>query len=442
MRRTSPHPGRHAVFAVVLAVAAVAAWRLTRSLVAPDRQTATVMSLLGASGAASARPPDDRPGLPEPGEAAVARARAQLRAEPLSAPAYAVLALAAEKAGQDEQAGRLMAIAAAWGPRDLVVRTWLLARELRRGDARAAVAHLDAALHAHPEVLDDLSEALSRLLAEPSFRSALFERLAGHPPWRTRFIQVAVRQWREPEGLAALLDQLQATSPGLSAEELRPYLTRLVADGQVDEAYAAWLRGLAPEARARLTYLYNGDFSLPLTQMPFDWRMPAVPGVTAALGEAGGKPALSVGFLGRRVPSQPVLHELVLAPGDYRLSGRVRTDRLRAERGVRWRVACLTEPRGTLGVTEAFAGTAAWRDFTLDFTVPEEGCQAQALGLEADARTPSETQVSGVASFSGLDIVPLPDIPLPDGEGPSRSDSPVASTRCPPPSRTGHGATC
>lgn len=440
------HHRVRATLVVALAVCAIAAWRIGVSLVAPDGPPGSAASLLAAPAAIFPQADESRRqpgthgpaagqdlfgiqgpagtgGLPEPSEAAVARARARLRAEPLSAEAYAVLALAAEKAGEDERAGRLMAIAAAWWPRDFLVRTWLLARELRRGDLRAAMAQLDLALRVRPDSLDALTAALSPLLTEPAYRLALTERLAGDPPWRTRFIQVALRLWREPEGLIALLDHLQATPSGLDPEELRPYLTRLLAAGQVDEAYAAWLRSLPAEARASLGYLYNGDLRRPVTQMPFDWRMPALPGAKAVVSGTGGGPVLSVGFLGGRVAGQPVVHELVLAPGNYRLTGRVRADRLRSERGIRWRVACLTDPRGALGASDAFAGTAAWRDFALNFTVPEEGCPAQSLGLEADARTALETQVSGVVSFSELDIIPLdggsappPVLPRPPGE--------------------------
>ncbi|SFU47049.1 hypothetical protein SAMN02799631_00792 [Methylobacterium sp. 174MFSha1.1] len=368
---------------------------------------ASTADLLAASGTDRSPRPDGGQGLPEPDPAAVAQAEARLRVEPLSAEAYAVLALAAEKAGEEERADRLMAIAAAWWPRDRLVRAWLLTRALRRGEARTAMAQLDLALRAFPDSLDDLTRALSPLLVEPGLRAALAERLAENPPWRTRFIQVAVRLWREPQALVALLEHVQTAPPGLGADELRPYLMRLLADGQVDEAYAVWLRSLAPGARAGLTYLYNGDLRSPVTQMPFDWRMPALPGATAVVSEAGGTPILSVGFLGGRVPGQPVVHELVLASGDYRLTGRVRTDRLHSARGIRWRIACLSDPSGALGVTGPFAGTAAWREFDMTFTVPDEGCPAQSLGLEADARTASETQASGVVSFSGLDLVPL-----------------------------------
>lgn len=429
-------PGKLAVLAFALVICAVAVWRIGRGLVAPEGRAVTVVSLLGAASPAERPRPDGRDVLPEPDDAAVARARARLRTEPLSAAAYAVLALAAEKAGQDERADRLMRIAAAWWPRDLLVQTWLLARGLRRGDVREAMSHLDTALRTHPEALDDLTEAMSHLLIVPAARAALVERLAEHPPWRSHFIGVALRQWSEPQGLVDLLDALQAAPSGLSAEELRPFLTRLLASGRIDEAYAAWLRGLSPEAQARLAFLYNGDFGTPPTQMPFDWRTPTVAGVTTAWGEAGGRPVLSVGFLGGRVSGPPVLHEMVLAPGAYRLSGRVRTDRLRSERGIRWRIACLAEANGALGLSETFAGTASWRDFTLDFTVPEDGCPAQILGLEADARTAAEAQVSGVASFSALDIVAL------DEREDASPPIPPVRPPCPPVSKAGRGAGC
>lgn len=395
--------GRHAVVAAALILSAVAAWRIVRTTIFPDTPP-TVASLM--TGAEAGKPVASEARPPGPDAAAVARARAILYSEPLAADAYAVLALADESAGRGEQAGQLMRLAADWWPRGLLPQTWLLARSLRHGEYGLALARVDMIARGRPSVLDDLTATLAPILPDPTAAEALADRLRAEPPWRTRFLDIAVRQWREPDSLIGLIDRLQARPPGLSAAELRPYLNKLVATGRIDRAYLAWLRSLSDKRRTDLTYLYNGHFQHSVSNMPFDWSTPTVPGATISIGGVGGDRIMTVGFRGGRVPLQPLQHYLVLASGTFRLTGRIRTDRLRAERGVRWRIACLENPDGALGTSEPLVGTTAWRDFTLDFTVPDVSCQAQSLGLEIYARTSAEQWASGLVSFSVLEIQP------------------------------------
>ena len=395
--------GRRAVAIAALILSALAAWRIARTVVVPEAPP-TIAALMAGADAGNPAAPEGRP--PAPDAAAVARAQAVLRAEPLAADAYVVLALAAERVGAGEQAARLMGIAAAWWPRGLQAQTWLMARSLRRGDYPTALEHLDTIARARPDVLENLTAALAPVLLDPAAVAALADLLRAEPPWRSVFLAVAVRRWRASGGFVGLMDHLQARPPGLSEAELRPYLNGLVASGSVDRAYLAWLRSLSAERRAGLAYLYNGRFRYPVSDMPFDWTIPAVPGATASVGGTGDDRVLTVGFLGGRVPLQPLRHGLVLAPGAFRLTGRVRTDRLRAERGVRWRIACLEKPDDALAASEPLVGTTAWRDFALEFTVPETECRTQALGLEIYARTAAEQVASGVVSFSALDIQP------------------------------------
>lgn len=389
-----------AVAATVLS--AVVAWRAVVVAVSPPSRSPSVAALLDGPGGSAERPATSEP--PAPDEAAVARARAALRDEPLSAEALVVLALAADRAGEPDRALRLMRLAAARWPREFTAQTWLLALFLRRGDPRTAMVHLDAIGRGRPEALEDLIPALEPLGTDPSAGAALADMLASDPPWRALFFPTASRRWR-PEAQAALLGRLQERPPGPTVAELRLVLTRLVAAGLVDQAYLAWLRSLSGD-RKDLAFLYNGGFLHPITDMPFDWVRPPVASATVSVVREGDAPSLVVGFLGGRVSGPPLLHDLVLAPGDYRLTGRVRTDRLRTERGVRWRISCREDPDRTLAASEPAVGTAPWRDFGLDFTVPDGECGSQILGLEIDAPTSLDRQASGVAVFSALDIRP------------------------------------
>jgi hypothetical protein len=83
----------------------------------------------------------------------------------------------------------------------------------------------------------------------------------------------------------------------------------------------------------------------------------------------------------------------------------VRTDALRNERGLQWTIAC-AEGRGQrIAATDRYADSSPWREFVLDFSLPDQGCAAQWLQLELAARVPGEQQVSGRIEFAGLRIV-------------------------------------
>ena len=392
--------------ALALMVVTLAVWWIGRSLVDPVASSHSAAALLRGTGAKRLDASDDRLALQAPEPAAVERARILVASEPLAAEAYAVLALDARQAGQEDRAARLMELAASWWPRDLLVQSWLLERSLRRGDRDAAVARFDLIARVRPDTLDAMTEAVAPVLVDPAFADAFARRLAARPPWRTRFIDIAVRQWRAPAGVIGLLDRLQTPPSLLDPAEMRPYLTKLLATEQPDKAYLAWLRSL-PQARlASLGYLYNGRFQYPVSDMPFDWQMPSIPSAQATVSGAPSQRVLTVGLFGGRVALQPVQHDLALAPGSYRLTGRVSTDRLEAEHGVRWRLACLDAPGRVLASSELFRGSFGWRDFATDFTLEEGGCSTQVLGLEVYAPTTLEQEASGIASFSTLTIQP------------------------------------
>ena len=94
---------------------------------------------------------------------------------------------------------------------------------------------------------------------------------------------------------------------------------------------------------------------------------------------------------------------LALAPGNYRLNGRVRLDDLRSDRGLVWTLSCAEDGR-QLAETEPMSGHTAWRSFSLDFAVPAEACGGQWLTLRVPARIAAEQRIGGVAWFDDLKI--------------------------------------
>ena len=93
---------------------------------------------------------------------------------------------------------------------------------------------------------------------------------------------------------------------------------------------------------------------------------------------------------------------LALAPGAYRLNGRVRVDGLRNARGLHWVLSCNAGQR--LAETARFTGTSPWRDFEAAFEVPAADCEGQLLQLRLAARIAPEQMIGGRILFDSLHI--------------------------------------
>jgi hypothetical protein len=60
-----------------------------------------------------------------------------------------------------------------------------------------------------------------------------------------------------------------------------------------------------------------------------------------------------------------------------------------------WRVRCAEDENVVVASTSPLKGNAAWHPVSVEFSVPEVGCNAQWLRLELDARVVLEQGISG-----------------------------------------------
>jgi hypothetical protein len=336
---------------------------------------------------------------------AVAGAREALGYNPLSPEALTLVARATEQDVERDRTSELMMLASRVNSRDISSQLWLLDQDLRATRVDSALDRMDVLLRAQPpQVVDQLKGDFPPILTREPYRSAYVNRLRENPPWRPIWFVDLLRRATDLSGLDYLFAELQAGENGPTEAELRAFLTRMTESGMLDEGHDAWLRSLPATGHEESDLLYNAQFHYRLTNLPFDWVITPVPHAAAEVDTESDTQVLNVEFLGGRVKFEHVSHLLNLAPGAYRFEGRERSQDLKNERGLRWRISCIGDTSDTLGTTDLINGEIPWREFGMDFVVPPGKCYYQKLVLELPARTALETEIRGRASFAGLTV--------------------------------------
>lgn len=340
----------------------------------------------------------------DPQSDSVARwARAAIAAYPLDGRPYRLLA---DAAGTPANLGKaLHEIAAERSPRDYLSQAWVINEALRRRDFPRALAMLDRMLRARPEISHHLTAALAGLASTPEAQPAFAEMLARNPPWREIVLPRLIDAGSSGRVLGGLLQALRQREGGVAPAEQTAWFNRLVRDREYGAAYLAWIESLSPDQQQHIGNVYDGGFELAPSGAAFDWQFQDVAGARMdrlPIEGGTGKASLRVAFDERSVWFSHVSQLLLLAPGQYRLSGRERMMGMDEGRGLVWVIACV-EDNKPLGQTPRLTGDHAWRAFNVDFEVPVQACAAQQLTLRVPEGSAASTK-SGAAAFDDLTI--------------------------------------
>lgn len=330
-----------------------------------------------------------------------------LRSNPLDARALLVLGLIAERQGDQARADILIHLSGARTWRDPTTQAWLLKRDIQRGEFEQVLSHLDALLRVNPEVFEQAFPVLSAFTIDKRTFDALASFLAAAPPWRTNFLATLSARMSDARPLVQLYAVLKDSQHPPDAIELGPYLDRLIRDGRFADAYQSWRETLPPQQRTSEVYPYNGDFTAPIDGLPFNWLLRPVFGMNIQIVASPGKGesrAIQLQFSGARVTAFTVGQLMLLPPGDYRMTGKVRAEELRTERGLGWKISCAETPNNTLALTHLVADAVPWTSFSVDFAVPAGNCRGQWLNLEIPSRTASERQIEGQIWYENIQI--------------------------------------
>jgi hypothetical protein len=346
----------------------------------------------------------------DPNRVAALAARA-LAANPLEERALRQLSDVAEASADDSRADALMQLALERSKRDFQAQTWQFKQRLSAQDYAAALENIDAILRVWPQEQPVVLPVLTQFAIDPRSAPALKALLRSDPPWRRWFLTRFPAETTHPVEMTSFFADLTGGPHPLTADDVRPYLDRLVALGEYQLAFAARASFSDPDWSASLGNVNDGEFDRPIDGLPFGWEIQPARSVTAAIvDESASNRALRVDFRGASLFYHHVRQLLLLQPGTYALSGKVRALSLENPRGLEWMVQCAAGDKAVLGETERTAGTLPWREFSTRFTVPATpACAVQTLTLVLPARAPSEQRIAGTVWYDALKIEPVDD---------------------------------
>ncbi len=372
-----------------------------------------------ADGGAVAEPVPPAPSAASPdtaAELAAIRSLAEraLASDPLSARALRILGQVAEEAGDQPRAVELMRRAVRLSMQETSAVYFMMLNSYNEKSYEEALYYADVLLRTRPGLQIYATPMLTQMLESGVGSDMILKLLVSRPPWRTQVLANMLPSITDARTPLSLLLSLKTTPAPPTDEELSTYLRFLIQKNFYELAYYTWLQFLPPERLASTRLVFNGGFDTQPAGFPFDWTIKQGAGVTLEIApapDAGDNRSLRVAFGSGRVHMVPVTQRLMLAPGSYTLSYRLRGD-LTGRRGLKWIVACATETVSPLGETPMFIGQQrGWRHIEAEFSVPEQGCRSQELRLIHDSRSASEEFASGTVWYDDVEIARVQEPP-------------------------------
>lgn len=270
-----------------------------------------------------------------------------------------------------------------------------------RGDVRSGLDKTAKLAAISPMDQADAFRVLASYVAHPAWHDFAAARLAAGWDASDQFLLKLCNDAQLAQYAFAVAAQFARFHP-LSPAASHCAENRAIASGDIQGAYRLRLSA-AKTLPARIGFVFNGDFELPLSGSLFDWTLEPggeyregfVAAIRPDIGFGGSNKALSLRFTGRPIRSQMAQQYLALGPGKYRLSYLTKqTVQPAASRPV-WALRCVGT--GTPLIIENWADLAAnagWTRHYVPFTVGVN-CTGQLLSLEPKSKLSSLEGIKG-----------------------------------------------
>jgi hypothetical protein len=310
------------------------------------------------------------------------RVRDELARAPMTVGAFRDLANLAELSSDMVGANALMTMSDRLSHRDDQTERWLFFHRLATADYPEAMLQADLLARRNHDI-DEWALFLPQIipaLRQPTARQALVGRLALRPAWRPSLMSDLASDAPEPAVVEDVFLQLRALNSGPDPDEISPLANRLLSEGRFSEARAVWGR-LVGARSSGVNLIYDGNFEGWPGPPPFNWRLQSQGGVYADLTTVsdGGARALRTEAPGN--DSNLLAEQRVVASGGhYRLSGRIRVERLADGGAFQWEVWCSST--NTQLAMASFDSVGPLRTFQVDFVAPDN-CGTLAVRLQS-----------------------------------------------------------
>src|SRR5262249_9159910 len=159
------------------------------------------------------------------------------------------------------------------------------------------IYYADVLLRTRPELNKYVVPILTKIVEDKGSSGLVEAELNKNPPWRKRFLQALSDSVEDARTPLDVLLQLRTRSIPPKSCEIAPYVEFLVGRKLYDLAYYTWLQFLPVDELREAGLLFNGNFDVVPSGLPFDWVINQGSGVTVEIvpnPDGNGKHALLV----------------------------------------------------------------------------------------------------------------------------------------------------
>lgn len=312
-----------------------------------------------------------------------------------------------EKQGSDSKADEVAELSGRLWSAHTFTRSRLADYWFSRGRVDKVVEEWNVLLIRNPRLRSQLFPYLMNLINDPSADALMGQFVQSPPNWWPSFFAYLSRELSIDRLREVYQARVLSSVRGVSDSERGAYVSRLVKEGEWQEARDAWSGGLKPYQKKYDNLIFDGGFESGIYNQAFGWvvsrsKNPRIkPDITYGI---KGRKALQVS-LRKNVPInfRHVSQRLMLEPGYYELALRYRTDTLKTTKGLSWRIRCIEGGSEVLVESIPLLGSNPWSKLSVDFEVPES-CRVQLIRLEATSRFRHEQYFAGSLWFDDIEI--------------------------------------